>query len=464
MSTNEIFELQKQHAFIWKNSTVKERRNLLKRFANGLTKHESALTEALRKDLNKHAFESIITEFALIYSEINAVSEELGKWMRPKSPGINWANPFSRSLLIPESKGVCLILAPWNYPVQLTLAPLVSCLAAGNTAILKPSEFTPNVSEALRVFVSDTFHSKEVHVETGDATVAQQLLALPFNHIFFTGSPAVGKKVMAAAANHLTSVTLELGGKSPVFIDEGYNLRDAAKKIVWGKFTNAGQTCIAPDYVLLPKGQAKTFAAHVQAEYEKRYTLNGELNTDECVSIVSEKHYNRLVDLVASAKSAGTEVLFEGKSSSSSRHFGLTLLLNPKEELAVSQEEIFGPILPIYEYHSAEEAVQFVRKKEKPLALYLFSNKRRKSAFFLFNTWSGGVTHNDVFLHLSDVRMPFGGANFSGHGYSHGYYGFLEFTHLRAYVKAPRWFNTTALVYPPYKGREWLANLLRKFM
>jgi aldehyde dehydrogenase (NAD+) len=460
----EIFESQKKHALLFKNSKVSDRIALLDRFEKGLHKHELALTQALKVDLNKHAFESSMMEFSLIFAELKSVRKELREWMSISYPGISLANPLASNKIHVESKGVCLLLSPWNYPVQLTLTPLISCLAAGNTAVVKPSELTPTVSDALKAFVEDTFLPKEVTVVLGDGVVAAQLTELPFNHIFFTGSPAVGKLVMAAAAKNLTSVTLELGGKSPVVIGQDYDLEDAAKKILWGKYTNAGQTCIATDYVLLPKGKSKEFVDHLKKYYHSNYTIDGKLNSDEVVRVVSEKHYSCLVSMVEEVRNTGGQIFFQGEHKPTERLFGLTVVGNVSKETKVYQEEIFGPILPLFEYETTEEAVDFIRSKDKPLALYVFSHSRSERKFITRNTWSGGVTINDVFLHLSDVRMPFGGSNFSGIGYSHGYHGFLEFCHLKAEVHVSRIFNTTSLIYPPYKGKEWLAKILRKFL
>ncbi len=464
MLNTEIFELQKKHALLYKNSRVSERVDVLNRFEKGLHKHEAALTQALKTDLNKHAFESSIMEFSLIFAELKAVRKELREWMSISYPGMNLANPLASNKIHVESKGVCLILSPWNYPVQLTLTPLISCLAAGNTAIIKPSEYTPTVSEAIKDFIEDTFLPKEVSLVLGDGAVAAQLTELPFNHIFFTGSPAVGKLVMAAAAKNLTSVTLELGGKSPVVIGKDFDLEDAAKKILWGKYTNAGQTCIAPDYVLLPKGKSKEFTEHLKTHYHSNYTIDGKLNSDEVVCVVSERHYSRLVSMIEEVRSTRGEILFQGEHKPTERLFGLTVVGNVSKETKVYNEEIFGPILPLFEYETMEEAVDFIRSKDKPLALYVFSHSRSERSFITRNTWSGGVTINDVFLHISDVRMPFGGSNFSGMGYSHGYHGFLEFCHLKSEVHVSRIFNSTSFIYPPYKGREWMAKILRKFM
>jgi aldehyde dehydrogenase (NAD+) len=460
----EIFEQQKKHALLFKNSKVSERIELLNRFEKGLHKHELALTNALKSDLNKHPFESSIMEFSLIFAELKAVRKELREWLRITYPGMYLGNPLASNKIHVESKGVCLILSPWNYPIQLTLTPLVSCLAAGNTAVIKPSELTPTVSQALKEFIEDTFLPKEVSVVLGDGSVAAQLTELPFNHIFFTGSTAVGKLVMASAAKNLTSVTLELGGKSPVVVGQNYDLEDAAKKILWGKYTNAGQTCIAADYVLLPKGKSKEFVEYIKKYYSSKYTLDGKLNSEEVVRIVSEKHYDRLNSMVEEVRNTGGTIHFEGQHSPSERLFGLTVVGNVSTETKVFKEEIFGPILPIFEYESIEEAVDFIRAQEKPLALYVFSHNRNERKFITQNTWAGGVTINDVFLHLNDVRMPFGGSNFSGMGYSHGYHGFLEFCHLKSEVHVSRIFNSTPLVHPPYKGKEWLAKILRRII
>ncbi len=459
----EIFNAQRERQFTFSNSTCAERIALLKSLRKNLRVFEPRLIEALELDLNKHAFESYATEFFLLYAEIKHVISNLNDWMSPKIWPRTLSNPLSRSVSRIQPKGTSLILSPWNYPVQLTLAPLISCIAAGNTAILKPSEFTPNVSSVLSQLIQTTFSKELVHVVLGDAEKAQELTQLPFNHIFFTGSPVVGKHVMSAAAQNLSSCTLELGGKSPVIVDSSAAIQQAATRIIWGKYTNAGQTCIAPDYILVEKSVQEKLVKALIHEWKNRYLVNNEINSACSVRIVSEKHWNRLVHLKTDAVQKGAKIIFEGTNNEKERIMGLTILENVNDSMALFSEEIFGPLLPIFTFEKNEQAVDFIRKGQKPLAMYIFSRNRKNQKFFAYNCTSGGVTFNDVFMHISDVRMPFGGINNSGIGYSHGYHGFLEFSHITSEVHASRIFSSSQLIYPPYNNKGLISKILRLF-
>jgi aldehyde dehydrogenase (NAD+) len=459
----EIFNAQRERQYTFSNSSSAERIALLKSLKKNLTVFEPRFMKALELDLNKHEFESYATEFFLLYAELKHVISNLHDWMSPKIWPRTLSNPLSRSVSRIQPKGTSLILSPWNYPVQLTLAPLISCLAAGNTAILKPSEFTPNVSSVLSELIQTTFPKELVHVVLGDAETAQALTQLPFNHVFFTGSPAVGKHVMTAAAQNLSSCTLELGGKSPVIVDASASIEQAATRIIWGKYTNAGQTCIAPDYILVEKSVQEKLVQALIHEWKKRYLVNNEINLACSVRIVSEKHWNRLVHLKTDAIQKGAKFVYEGVSNIEQRIMGLTILENVNDDMDLFSEEIFGPLLPIFTFENNEQAVDFIRNGPKPLAMYIFSRNRKNQKFFAHNSTSGGVTFNDVFMHISDVRMPFGGINNSGIGYSHGYHGFLEFSHITSEVHASRLFSSSQLVYPPYNKKGLISKILRLF-
>ncbi len=462
-NTKELFNKLRERQFTFSNSTSSERIAWLKSLKKNLSEFEPKFNHALQLDLNKHEFESYATEFFLLYTEIKHVISHLSDWMEPKVWSRTMSNPLSRSVSRIQPKGVSLILSPWNYPVQLTLAPLISCIAAGNTAIVKPSEFTPNVSQVLYELIEQTFPKDLVQVILGDAQIAQELTLLPFNHIFFTGSPAVGKHVMAAAAKNLSSCTLELGGKSPVIVDSTAAIKQAAQRIIWGKYTNAGQTCIAPDYILAHESVKEELTTELIQEWNKRYVLNNEINAQCSVRIVSQKHWDRLHKLKSDAIEKGASVVFEGPSDASKKLMGLVILEHVNSQMQIFEEEIFGPLLPIYTFSEDEAAVDFIRNGPKPLAMYIFSKSRKNQKFFSRNCAAGGITYNDVFMHISDVRMPFGGINNSGIGYSHGYHGFLEFSHITSEVHASRIFSSSQLIYPPYHKKGLISKILRLF-
>ncbi len=369
----------------------------------------------------------------------------------------------TRSWIRYEPRGVVLIIAPWNYPFNLSIGPLISAIAAGNSAVIKPSEHAPHTSALVRQMLSELFAEEEVAVFEGAVETATELLATPFDHIFFTGSPAIGKIVMKAAAEHLSSVTLELGGKSPVIIDESANLRDCAEKIAWGKYSNVGQTCIAPDYLFTPESIKESFIKELKRAIEKRYSKEPQLSRDYA-RIISLRHHQRLEDLLKQSVEQGARVEIGGVSNHAQRYFAPTVLSNVTPEHPVMKEEIFGPLLPIITYQKLPEAIDLINAGEKPLALYIFSRDKKNIDYILNNTSSGGVCINEVLLHFLQVNLPFGGVNHSGMGNSHGFYGFRAFSHERAILKHHRW-SPLKLLYPPYTPTvQRLIKLILKYL
>lgn len=353
----------------------------------------------------------------------------LEQWMAPKEVGSS-LSPDANGILMYEPKGVTLILGPWNYPFMLTMAPLAASLAAGNSAIVKLSDFTMNTSNIAAKVIRDAFDEKEVAIFEGEVEVATELLDQPFDHIFFTGSTNVGKIVMTAAAKHLASVTLELGGKSPTIIDSEYDLMDAAKKIAVGKFVNAGQTCIAPDYLFIKKDVQDRFAGILQTVVNAGFMEDDHApDRSKFTQIVNDRNFNRVKDLFDDAIERGAEVVFGGVFDASDRTISPTVLKNVTPDMKIMQEEIFAPILPMMNYEDIDEVIDYVNDRDKPLALYVFSKNQDLIDNVLQHTTSGNAAINDVVVHFSDVNLPFGGVNTSGIGSYHGVYGFKEFSH-----------------------------------
>lgn len=353
----------------------------------------------------------------------------LETWMAPKEVGSSLSSD-ANGILMYEPKGVTLILGPWNYPFMLTMAPLAASIAAGNSAIVKLSDFTMNTSNIAAKVIRDAFDEKEVAIFEGEVEVATELLDQPFDHIFFTGSTNVGKIVMTAAAKHLSSVTLELGGKSPTIIDSEYDLMDAAKKIAVGKFVNAGQTCIAPDYIFIKKDVQDKFAGILQTIVNAGF-MEDDYTPDrnKFTQIVNDRNFNRVKALYDDAIEKGAEVVFGGVFDASDRTISPTVLKNVTPDMKIMQEEIFAPILPMMNYEDIDEVIDYVNDRDKPLALYVFSHNQDLIDNVLQHTTSGNAAINDVVVHFSDINLPFGGVNTSGIGSYHGVYGFKEFSH-----------------------------------
>lgn len=425
-----------------------------------LRDNQTALEEAVYRDLDKPAMEVGTSELFPALAEISHAIENIHRWTQPVKIDAPITFLGTRSEVRHEAKGVCLIIAPWNYPFNLCIGPLASCLAAGNTALLKPSEMTPHTSKFIVKLVDEVFEKDVVAVVEGDPGVATELLKLPFDHIFFTGSPAVGKIVMKAAAERLTSVTLELGGKSPAIVERSANLKDAAKRIAFGKFLNNGQTCIAPDYVLVDNSISEKFIELL------RESVNEVFARDEDYGrIVNEKHFKRLRMLLEDALDKGATQALSGIVDESKKYFPPTILTNIKTDMLVMEEEIFGPILPVLPI-DINTAVDYINSKPKPLGLYVFSRNRDFRENVLTNTSAGGVCVNDTVLQFVHPNVPFGGVNNSGIGKAHGHSGFLAFTNEKPVIRQKAGYSMAYLFYPPYTAfkRKILAIVLRWFI
>ncbi|MGQ9008712.1 aldehyde dehydrogenase family protein [Bacillus stercoris] len=424
-----VFQLQKKQQKALRASTAEQRREKLQRFLDSVIAHEEEIIDAIRKDVRKPYHEVKKAEIEGTKKAIRDNMNNLEQWMAPKEVGSS-LSPDANGILMYEPKGVTLILGPWNYPFMLTMAPLAASLAAGNSAIVKLSDFTMNTSNIAAKVIRDAFDEKEVAIFEGEVEVATELLDQPFDHIFFTGSTNVGKIVMTAAAKHLASVTLELGGKSPTIIDSEYDLMDAAKKIAVGKFVNAGQTCIAPDYLFIKKDVQDRFAGILQTIVNAGF-MEDDRNPDRSkfTQIVNDRNFNRVKDLFDDAIEKGAEVVFGGVFDASDRTISPTVLKNVTPNMKIMQEEIFAPILPMMNYEDIDEVIDYVNDRDKPLALYVFSHNQDLIDNVLQHTTSGNAAINDVVVHFSDVNLPFGGVNTSGIGSYHGVYGFKEFSH-----------------------------------
>ncbi|HLV38970.1 aldehyde dehydrogenase family protein [Xanthomarina sp.] len=460
---SELFDKQKANQFVVGNSSYNERIEKLKRLKHAIENtYKQDIREALYEDFKKPHLETDLTEIYPVINEINFVRKNLKSWLKKQWVDTPLALLGSSSFIMNEPKGVCLIISPWNYPINLTFGPLVSAIAAGNTVIIKPSEMTPNTSKLMAKIVSELFEESEIALVEGEVEVSQELLKLPFNHIFFTGSPAVGKIVMKAASEHLTSVTLELGGKSPTIIDDASHLEKTVKKIVYGKFTNAGQTCIAPDYVLLKSNLKSKFIEIFKAKVLEFYSENTE-NSESYCRIVNRKHFERLVSHIEDAKSNKSTIASGGTYNATDNFIEPTLVFNSPEDSKLMQEEIFGPILPLITYETIEEAVAYVNSREKPLALYIFSKNNKVIDFVLKNTRAGSTCVNHNLLQFLNHNLPFGGSNNSGIGNSHGYFGFLEFINQRSVLKQHT-LGAVDLLTPPYTNwKQRLVDLTIKW-
>jgi aldehyde dehydrogenase (NAD+) len=432
-----VFQLQKAHQWDMRATTVEERKAKLNRLLEVVMKYKEEIIEAVRQDVRKPYNEVEVAEVLGTVHAIKHNIESLESWMAPKDVPSS-LSPEARGQLIYEPKGVCLILGPWNYPFMLTMVPLASAIAAGNCAIVKLSDFTEKTSNIAAKIIKEAFNEKEVAIFEGEVEVATELLAQPFDHIFFTGSTNVGKIVMTAAAKNLSSVTLELGGKSPTIIDNDYDLLDAAKKIAVGKFVNAGQTCVAPDYLFIKEEEQDAFAKTLQAVVTAGFGTDGVLDKNKFTQIVNERNFNRVKALYDDAISKGAKVAFGGQFDAEDRTIHPTVLKNVTPDMKIMQEEIFAPILPMLTYNQLDEAITYINDRDKPLALYIFSNNDEVVNEVLNRTTSGNASVNEVVKHFSDVNLPFGGVNTSGIGSYHGIYGFREFSHEKGvFFQAP---------------------------
>lgn len=448
-----VLTRQQAHAREVARRGVRERVAAIRRIEHWILEHRDRIHEALAADFGKPVPETDITEVLVPLMECRHTCRNLRRWMRPHRVPAPLVLLGTRSWVRCEPRGTVLILAPFNYPFLLCIHPLVSALAAGNTVVLKPSEMTPHTARLIEEMVAGLFAEEEVAVFNGGIEVATTLLRRRFDHIFFTGSPRVGSIVMRAAAEHHATITLELGGKSPVVVDRTADLRAAADKIVWGRFQNAGQTCIAPDYVLVEAVVEDRLVRELKAALERRYGPEaGQKSNPDLARVVDTAHLDRLSRLIDEAVSGGARVCCGGDRDDSDRWLAPTILTGVRTGMAVMQEEIFGPVLPVLSWRDREEALAVIRGLPRPLALYLFSRDPGLFHDLLQDTSSGAVCHNDLLVHFLHPHLPFGGVNTSGQGAYHGRYGFREFSHERAVVRRGR-FDPLRWFYPPYDGR-----------
>jgi len=458
-----IFQQQQLFQIELRQSDAQQRIKKLRKLRRAIESDEDLIYDALAKDLRKSRNEAAISEVLFIYGEIDFAIRHLQKWMRPKRVGRSVTNLLAKSSIVYQPKGVVLIISPWNYPFQLTMSPLVSAIAAGNCIVLKPSEHSPYTAAVIQKMISESFDVKEVVCITGEKSTAETLLKLPFDHIFFTGSSIVGKQIMKSASAHLSSVTLELGGKSPVILDETTHFEKAANKVAWGKLINAGQTCIAPDYVLIPEKRRDEFVGHYLNAVKKMFfSKDGKIDPNVYAKIINQRHADRLIALINKSVQGGAR-LVEGGVLSEDLTLSPTLLLDVSLDNAIMGEEIFGPILPVITYGKLEEAIAIVNRSEKPLALYVFSENKHGIQLVVQQVASGGVCINDVLIHVSNPHLPFGGVNGSGQGSCHGFFGFKAFSHERAVMRQSRYALST-LIYPPYTGKKIVFKLLKKWI
>ena len=472
-----VLKLQKKLHIEEGPASIELRKDRLNRCISMLKEYSDEIIEALQKDFgNRDPKASFFTEIVSTIGVLEHAIKNIDKWTKDEKRPSNVNQPLfirlmmgflgSKSYIKYQPLGTIGVISPWNFPVNLVLAPLAGIFAAGNRTMIKPSELTPATSEVTKKMFEAYFDKSEAAVFTGDAEVGAAFSALPFDHLLFTGGTQIGKKVMKAASENLVPVTLELGGKSPVIVDEDANLSEVAKKVMRGKTMNAGQICLAPDYLMLPKGKGKEFAdasSDAIGEMFKDLKYN-----DDYTSVINERHYDRINELVSDAKEKGAEVVQINPADEDFEQQELhkippTIVLNPTEDMKIMQEEIFGPVLPVKEYDDFEETVNYVNSKDRPLGLYLFSKDKNKEKKVLDNTTSGGVTLNDVIWHIGQEELPFGGVGPSGTGSYHGYDGFKEFSHAKAVYKQFS-ADLMAQMMPPYKGKmfESMKNQVLK--
>ena len=447
--------LQQQKTFFNSHATkdLDFRKAQLQKLKKVVKSNEKLLYDAIYQDFGKSEFETFGTEISFVYKDIDYYLKNLKSFAKPKSVLTNIVNQMGSSKIVFEPLGNCLVIGAWNYPYQLTLTPVIAAIAAGNTCMIKPSELPENTMKAMAKLINENFDPQFLYVVEGGVEETTAILKLRFDKIFFTGSPRVGKIVYKAAAEHLTPVTLELGGKSPAFVTEKADLNIAARRIVWGKFINAGQTCVAPDYLYVAENIKAKFLKVLIEEIKKR---NYTENVDHYCKIINERNFDRLEKMIDREK-----VVFGGETIREKRYISPTVLDNVTWEDAVMQEEIFGPILPILTYKNLETAMQTVVEGEKPLSAYLFSNDAKEQELFTQNLSFGGGCINDTLMHLSNDRLPFGGVGNSGIGHYHGKFGFIAFSHQKAILKKSNYLEPE-LKYPPYSDAK--LNILKKLL
>jgi aldehyde dehydrogenase (NAD+) len=459
-----LFDRQRARRWAQARTTSRERRALLRRLAGAIRARRTEIADAIRADFGKHPVETDLTEIQLTLAEVDHAARHVRRWTRTRRVGTPIWMALGRSEIRYEPKGVVLILGAWNFPFALMLAPLVPAIAAGNCVMMRPSEKVPHTNAVIARLIADVFDEDHVAFVDGDVDVAEGLLELPFDHIFFTGSSRIGRRVMAAASRTLASVTLELGGKCPVIVDQSADVEDAAASICWGKFVSAGQACVAPDYVFV---HASRRAALVVALKRRLSAFYGASEDDrersaDFARVIDAAAVERLAALIGKAAEQGATIECGGRWNAETRYVAPTMLSGVTPAMAIMADEIFGPVLPILEYHSPSEVIEHVRAHDTPLAMYVFGRDRTAVEHFLRSTASGGTVVNNTLVHLANPDLPFGGAGQSGFGAYHGLAGFQAFSHARS-VFTQQMTGAYAL-YPPYGAGvrrlvEWMRRL-----
>ena len=448
-----VFQNQKNFFNSNKTKSIDFRKQQLKKLKKLLKENEDVLFEAIYRDFKKAKFETYTTELSLLYSEIETALSQLNSWSKKKRVRTNFANFPAKSYIIPEPLGVVLVIGAWNYPYQLAIAPAIAALTAGNTVILKPSEIAFHSSAIMAKIINESFDAAVFYVQEGGVPETTTLLELPFDKIFFTGSTAVGKIVYQAAAKNLTPVTLELGGKSPTFVCKDADLEITAKRMVWAKFLNAGQTCIAPDYVLVEETIKPSFLKAIVRELKK---TNYCIVNENYVQIINDRNFERLKKLIDPNK-----IYYGGKTDKTERLIYPTILDNCTFDDLVMQEEIFGPILPIISFTNLDEALAKVKEREKPLSCYVFTSSYAIQHKIENELSFGGGAINDAIMHISNNKMPFGGVGASGMGNYHGKFGFDTFSHFKSILNKPTWLEFN-FKYSPYT--EWKQKIIKMLL
>ena len=456
-----VFALQQARKIELRQTIAEQRLEKLRRLRAAVIAHKADILAAAHADMHKQPVDALLGEIMPVTQGIDLALKHLKRWMRPqrvKTP-INMLG--TRGEIRYEPKGAALIIAPWNVPVFLSFVPLASAVAAGCTAIIKPSEMTPALGAVIRNIVAECFDEAEVAVFEGGPEVAQALLRRPFDHIFYTGNPEIGKVVMRAAAEHLASVTLELGGKSPVIVDESADVEAAAERLVWGKLLNGGQVCVAPDYVLVHESRKDELLGALDRQF-KAHAGGQAGRLPQLTRIVNPRHHARVQGLLDDALARGARVVTGGQSDAAERFIAPTVLTDVPPDARLMQEEIFGPLLPVLGYQDLNRALELINAKPKPLALYVFSRIKDNVERILRGTSAGGTTINHVMLHGLHPNLPFGGVNNSGIGKSGGFYGFQAFSNERAVLRQTSRISFTRWIMPPYSAR--LSRIMDRFV
>ncbi len=441
--------------------TYKQRIKYLIKLEKWIITYKKRIIDAHFQDLHKPESEVEIAEIWYVLSEIKKAKKNLKKWMKPKRRGVSTLSLVTASSwVIYEPKGVVLIIAPWNFPFNLTVGPIISSLAAGNRIIVKPSEMTPNVSHLIQAMIVDIFPKHHVCVIQGDKKISKELLQYPFHHIFFTGSPTIGKVVMKEAARHLSGLTLELGGKSPTIIDKTAKIKMTVNKLVWGKCLNLGQSCIAPDYLLIHNSIKDDLIYELSKRIDYVYgpTYEEKSKSLDFARIVNKQHWDRLEKLLLSAIKNGASIAHGGNRNKTDLFIEPTILDSVSLDMDIMNEEIFGPLLPVLGYESLNQCKDIINKGSKPLALYIFSESKKNIQYISDNTSSGGMVINEVKSHFLNLNLPFGGVNTSGLGRSHGYEGFIDFSNQRSIQKNGS-MSMIGLTFPPYT--DWTKRVIK---